>query len=427
MKQMPHKSFRLLDSHTLQTFIQRSWSVLGGAALIFALPYFLDPVSQGYYFSFAGIISLQYVFEFGMNQAITQIAAHAYSDQKVNILATIRKVTVAWYLISAILFALFSIPFGLHYFQSGNLTSDIWGPTWVILVIATACNLYLSPSLAILEGLGQIGEVAKLRTFQSALGYALTIFLFFLGFGLLAIVAIPTTSAFITLVWTSRSTLLHTITNTQIDPTFTWKQHILPLQWRIGFSWISGYVVQQSMTPIIFKNQGAIAAGQFGLTLALFNAVSLIGLSWASARAPVFANLIAKGSRDELKLTLNAVLINAFLTTAIGAALVLAIVVYVDVLMPSRQAQISGIPVALFLALACVSNAITFTLAIFLRAHKKEPILHITIISGCLQLFCSLLLSRYSVEAVAASYGLITLLVTLPLTIRTSLSFYRNA
>ena len=39
-----------------------------------------------------------------------------------------------------------------------------------------------------------------------------------------------------------------------------WRREILPFQWRISVSWMSGYFIFQLFTPMLFTNQGAVAA-----------------------------------------------------------------------------------------------------------------------------------------------------------------------
>ena len=71
----------------------------------------------------------------------------------------------------------------------------------MLLVIATAFNLRLSPGLALMEGCGKVGQVARLRLVQSFLGYVSFWAILFAGMGLWSIVAMPIASAICTSYW----------------------------------------------------------------------------------------------------------------------------------------------------------------------------------------------------------------------------------
>jgi hypothetical protein len=55
---------------------------------------------------------------------------------------------------------------------------------WIGLITFSAINLYFSPLLAVAEGCGYVGQVAKLRLAQSIIGFSLTWICLFFGAGL---------------------------------------------------------------------------------------------------------------------------------------------------------------------------------------------------------------------------------------------------
>lgn len=59
---------------------------------------------------------------------------------------------------------------------------------------------------------------------------------------------------------------------------------IFPFQWRIAISWISGYLIYQLFTPVIFATGGAIIAGQIGMTLQVLNGIQALSMSWINTK-----------------------------------------------------------------------------------------------------------------------------------------------
>jgi hypothetical protein len=67
------------------------------------------------------------------------------------------------------------------------------------------------------------------------------------------------------------------------------------MQWRIALSWVSGYFIFQLFTPVLFAYQGAVVAGQMGMSLSIATALNTLALAWINTKAPMFGLLIARG------------------------------------------------------------------------------------------------------------------------------------
>jgi hypothetical protein len=48
-----------LDFHILITLIFRGWVILAGGITVFLLPFWINPVEQGYYLNFGSALALQ--------------------------------------------------------------------------------------------------------------------------------------------------------------------------------------------------------------------------------------------------------------------------------------------------------------------------------------------------------------------------------
>lgn len=86
-------------------------------------------------------------------------------------------------------------------------------------------------------------------------------------------------------------------------------QEIFPYQWKIALSWISGYFIFQLFNPVLFATEGAVVAGQIGMTLAALNGIQALSLSWLNTKIPLYSQLIALKDYKQLDNTFNQTLI----------------------------------------------------------------------------------------------------------------------
>ena len=307
-----------LDFHVLVTLLFRAWSTLAGGASALLITTFLSPAQQGYYYTFTAVLAMQIFFELGLNHVLTQLASHAaaHLNQSADggknedarwryAIASLVQLSSKWNSVMASLFLIALLAGGSMFFSNkGSLPSSQWLSVWIVLAAATATNLALSARLAIWEGLGEVGQVARLRLAQSIAGYTLLWLLLLSGWGLWAVTALPLASVAGTAWWLSRrridKTLQVLVPSGATEVGYTYRRDVFPLQWRIALSWVSGYFIFNFLTPVVFAYQGEVAAGRLGLGLTIFSAISTVGMSWISAKIPTFSAHIARNERTEL-------------------------------------------------------------------------------------------------------------------------------
>ncbi len=420
-----------LDFHVAATLMFRGWSVLAGAAMLLLLPLWLSPTQLGYHFTFASLLALQIFFELGMNQVVTQITAHelahlesrpdgslsgeAYRLDRLTALASILR---RWYIAASCLFFISASLAGILFFSRDAAASQVtWLGPWLLLCVATAINLFLSPTLAMLEGAGRIGEVARLRLMQSLAGYSLMAIALAAGAGLWASTLIALSACIVSAVWIRRSArMIHWLRQRmpETEERIDWRRDIFPLQWRIAISWISGYFIFQLFTPLIFVNQGAVEAGRFGLVLAIFNAIQSIGMSWVYSRSPQMAAAISRGDGEALRnIFLLAVKPSVLFTASVSVFVILGVwmLEHMDLDIAKR---LSSLPAIVCIALVTIANALIFSFAVFMRAHKEEPMMAPSVAVATATLLIALPASSHSVELTSLLYLAATTLIALP-------------
>lgn len=420
-----------LDFHVLVTLLFRGWTIVAGGTTVFLLPVWLSPAAQGYYFTFASVLALQIFFELGLNQIVMQMVSYevahltAAEDGRLSgpsshlgRLSSLAVLMNRWYGAAAISFALIGGIAGFAFFsKTGTEPMSVWLAVWIVLIISTAVNLRLSPGLAVMEGCGKVGQVARLRLVQSVIGYLLFWILLMAGAGLWAATAVPTVSAMCTGYWLkNEGSMLRWLVGrpADIDNKLSWRTDVLPLQWRIAVSWMSGYLIFNLFTPVVFSRQGAAEAGRLGLALAVFSALSTVGMSWINAKAPNFTMHIARGERKELNSLFKAVFFRSTFTISLISVFFVFLVWCATKLGISQVHRIASLDVLAILVIVTIANSIVYALAVYMRAHREEPMLPHSVTVGALVACAVYFGSTYGVLFMMTSYMAIVLTIALP-------------
>ncbi|WP_455673677.1 lipopolysaccharide biosynthesis protein [Phocaeicola sp.] len=402
-----------------------------GVASIFFISRYLTGVEQGFYYTFGSIVAIQVFFELGLTNIITQYVAHEASHLGWNgsfvlegehkyksRLASLLQFSVRWYAVVSILFFVVLLVAGNIFFSSFTHNEDnvSWQIPWILICIGTIVNLFLQPILAILMGLDKVKEVSKIRFYQQVILPISSWVGLIVGFKLYVVGISSLLTALLVCVYvygTNFKVILYNLWNIEVVEKVSYMQEIFPFQWRIALSALSGYFIFSFLNPILFAFQGAVVAGQMGMTLTILNAVQAFSMSWLNTKVPLYSRLIALKKYSELdklfKITMNQMLsICVFLMTMMIACV--SLIEYFKISINNEllcNRFLKG-ETLIFLVIAYLVDQFTFSWATYLRCHKKEPYLWISIFTGigcCISTYFS---SKYlSVWGVSFCYCLV--------------------
>lgn len=405
-----------IDGAIAFTSLSRIIQAAGGVVSIVLVASLLDGVEQGFYYTFASILAIQVFFELGLNGIIIQYVAHEvshlnlvgnnYEGNKVNLsrVASLLHFTVKWFSALAVFvfFLLLGVGFVFfNYFYKSEVVVD-WHLPWVFLSVGTTLNFLISPIIAFIEGLGKVKEIAKIRLIQQFISLLLLWTGLAIGLKLYVggISSIIGVFVLVFFIFKKYSIVLRNIYNQKITEKVSYKTEIFPLQWKIALSWIGGYFIFQLFNPVLFATDGPIVAGQMGMTLSLLNAVLALSFAWVSTKIPIFSGYIAQ--RDFLKLdklfnkTFKQSSVVNFVAMT-GMFLVIFFIRYLDVTLANKKLGnkfLAYLPL-LFMMISFYMNHIIGAWAVYLRCHKKEPMLVHSLTYGALSCASTVILGKY--------------------------------
>lgn len=420
-----------VDRAIAYTLIGRAWSMLAGLITIWFITKYLSTTEQGFYYTFASLLGLQIVFELGMSYVVMQFASHEMAHLKWTLegklegdekaksrLSSLLILVAKWYGTISILIVIAILPAGWIFFSMNIHDTDVsWKIAWIWLVLSAALNIFIVPIFALLEGCGLVSQVARIRMVQGV-GGSIACWLIFVCEGrLLAMPAMNSIMLVIGLIWLwvgyrnfFKSLLL---TQLPINP-INWRIEIWPFQWRIALSWLSGYLIFQLFSPALFAYRGPIEAGQLGMSLSIVGAISSIAIAWVNTKTPQFGHFVAMKRFQALDILFFQTLKQSTFVVMLGGIVILLLKLYLaSIASPLNERLLPIIPFSLLLLTAIV-NHIIFAEAAYLRSHKAEPFMVLSLTTGLL-ITCVIFLfgKQFGALGMMASYFLISLIVGL--------------
>lgn len=407
---------------------------IGGLITVVLVARFLTKDEQGYYYTFGSILAIQVFFELGLSGIIVQFAAHEMAHLKfdneaasiignnknLSRLSSLFQFTIKWFFYISIILIIILCILGFIFFGYFGNTNEtiIWQSPWIIVSVATSLSLIINAVLSFIEGVGKIVEAAKLRLIQIIGQFFLLILGFSFGFKLFSFPVANLFSLLILLIAilsSSKLKFLNTLWRYSTNYKVNYKKEILPLQWKISLSWISGYFIYQLFNPLIFIFDGPVSAGKMGMTLAVVNGVLMVSLSWINTRIPLFSNFIARKEYQQLDNLFNKTVFQSTIISILGILSFIFLFLGSQYFGVEYYKRFLPLPLIIILSIGYIVNQIITSLAIYLRSHKKEPLLVYSIVSAVLICSSTFFLGKYfNVKGIVSGFTAIITMICLP-------------
>lgn len=383
-----------VDRAVFFVLLHRGSGSISNFITMLLITHFLTPSEQGYYYTFASILGLQIIFELGFGTVLIQFVSHEMvgikitedtisgNEENLSRLYYMISLAIRWYLIVSVCVLFVVSPLGYIFFSTSTmdaLPTLTWLFPWLFLVFSASLSLLITPILSIAEGCGFVAQVAKMRLFQTLLAALFAWLVLLSGFGLYASAATTLAVFLVGALWIKRN-FFHVIKAAILCPVKSrkgnlWKDEILPMQWRIALSWLSGYFIFNLFNPVAFRFFGAKFAGQLGLSLSIITLMTGISLSWFMTKVPTFGRLIADNRRSELDYLYKKTFKHTLFFLCLMGATAITVLYFLNYQNFQIAQRFIEPSVFIFLVLTSVGNHIIACQATYVRSHKVEKYL----------------------------------------------------
>ena len=432
-----------IDSALLFGVSVKAWNAFAGVLTLVLVSTLLSRPAQGYFYTFSSLLSLNVFLEMGLTSVLSNFAAHEFvhlqwgprgelvgNERSRRRLLGLLARSTSWFMALAIIFAILIAPSGAWFLIRSaarhgamqTMSMAMWIGPWIAAVITTSLNLLLGPWVSVLNGSKDVSNMNRILLRGRIIGTIAAWLSMYAGHGLYAVALAPLGGilSIAHYLATRRRALLlaawSEYANPGSDPAdrISLKQEIWPMQWRIAVSWMAGFFIFQLFNPLLFYYRGPIEAGRFGITLAAANTVLGVGVTWFLVKVPTFGRFIALRAWLDLDRTFARSMTGAIVSTvSAGTALLLVLAELAHHALLAQRFLPLG-PSAILL-LAITLSVVVDGLAIYLRAHKQEPLMAGSVLVGFVQAALSVWsVQRFGALGLAGTFLTVYALIALP-------------
>ena len=407
---------------------QRSWQGLSGLITLILITKNLSPTYQGWYYTFASLAALFYVFDFGLSNVIIHTSSHFFSDLKWGkngkvvgknslIFFSFLSQSISKYISLSLLFCSLMLPIGIAFFQYSNSTHLIkinnWIAPWVSMIVLSSLNAVLSAYLAVIEGSGKLKEILLIRLYTSIIGSIATWCLLINNGDLWSLTALPATTLLFSFFWLLKNKKELFRKKNKKSALFNWKAEISSFRMQTGITSLSAYFYSQIFIPILFFIEGPKIAGQMGVSLTIAGMLGVLSQSWITYQIPNLGKAAAKNEWLKIDIFFKKSIIHSAIFYALSSMLVLIFYLFFITeeykLRMLETSPFIGVLISVFI------NQILWGISSYTRSFKKELFSRISVLSI---LICTPLAFvatyKYSVNGTILSVIFVQLFYSIP-------------
>ena len=363
----------------------------------------LTPAELGFFFSFLSLGALVQLADFGLSYASLQTSGSLAGIGRLHEIPSLAARVRRWNLATSSISTAAAAAIGSAIFSSHQSAMQSGGLAWKGPLAAYLLGVFLNqltiPQMSLREGSGRVTQMWRLRLVQEWIAGLACLFALNAGWGLWSLSVLVAARAVVAAVWL---TIGDRLPSAEGQPPYSlkrWMAEIWPFQWKIGVSWLSGFLIFRVFPPIILLEKGPVAAGQFGLAMSLMNLLIAVSSAWPLSQAARYATLNAARRFDELRREFPVMLAAS---TVVSAS---ATVICAGLLWQARQRgvvfalRLPDSAVTLLILAAAVPHHVVSCFAVLLRSEGREPLLIPSVLGG---------LATVSIMWAAAHFGTLT-------------------
>lgn len=410
-----------IDRAVFYAIATRGWTLVAGLVTVSLIATCFSPVVQGYYYTFSNLLATQSLVELGVGVVLVQFASHEWSALRLENgevrgdaaararLASLHRFAWRWYAVASVVLAGALAVGGLWFFSQGPQAADVaWPAPWLALCLTGGLVLATVPFFSLLVGCNQMAEANRYKLVQTVLQNVAAWTVMAAGGNLWTTpcalaVGVMWSAYFFGLV---KGRFFGSLARVEGDRAVSWRDEILPLQWRIAISFLAGLVSYNLFAPVLFRYHGPVAAGQMGMSWVLLLSVSEMSITWVTVRTPVFGMLIAQRDYAELDRSFVWAARISLAVLLPGLVACVGLSALLNAYLPRLGGRLlAPLPMAI-LAAGILANSVTSMMAVYLRAHKREPLLGLSVVGLGVVGACTVYFGKhYGVMGLATSWS----------------------
>lgn len=379
------------------SLLAKLWGVISSPITLVFISFFFTADVQGYYYTFFSLVALQTFLELSFSIVILNFASHEWSllhmtqtrdiagdPDSLSRLAHLTKFSIRWYTILASLFFVLVGTGGYWFLQAKHSTTVAWQGPWCALVVLVSLQLCLLPVQSIVDGCNQVARMSMVRMTASVAANLCfwTAILNHCGLWSLCISFAVNLVVQIALIVRYYGVFFRRLLLTPVHATINWSTEVLPVQWRLATGSVVNYFSTSIFIPVMFWYHGPRVAGQMGVGWQIMGAAQTIALTWVQANIPTFGSMIAHKKYDELDHFFKRILFISYVVLIALCAVAWSLVKVTYQFYPHFSERFMPLwPLAIFL-MAAIMYHLPQCQAIYLRAHKQEPLLVVSVVAN---------------------------------------------
>jgi len=376
--------------------------------IIVLVPLFLDKTEQGYWFSFMSLSALMIIVDSGFSMIILQFAAHEFAFLHFNSVGKIEGdehylkrlgsfyfFCLKWSAGAAAVALPLIAGVGILVMSSRPAETD-WMTPWLLYVVGSTFTFINSSQLYFFEGCDSVPKTQKIRAIVNIVMITVLCISLLSGLKLYSLTTSVLASSLMGFVLIRRGfgpTISSLYANAK-GFSHSWIKEFLPLLGRYSLSWASGYLIFQMYTPLMFHFYGPVEAGKMGISITLWTGVLTLSNVWLYVATPKMNIHISQKKWFEL----DQIFFKSLAFSAITFITGMVIVFLFFEIFRGHLALVDRFlsPVSmLLLAGGWGLQLIVNGLAIYLRAHKEEPLVVPSVITAGYVIITTYLAARY--------------------------------
>lgn len=386
-----------VDRSIVWGVINKAFGLVKGPVSIYFLITYLTPQDQGLWYTFGSLGALTIFAELGFTSIITQFVSHEYArlndkseisnsnSTEIDRLMGLIKFSLKVYLFIIPAAILILLIVGYFYFKTESLMIYV---AWSIFSFVGGIYLFLGLLQSIYQGLDKVKEIQINIFISSLIMTILNWSMLMLHFKIWSLVFGNLLSLLISsfLLFRTAPEFWKLVLRYKIGNTYNFFKETMPLQARYAVTWASSYFIMYLYVPATYKLVGKVQAGQLGMTFVILTAINGIANNWVFTKVPKFNMLVSLKDYFGLNFLFRQATLQGLSVQLLFSGLFILGLFFVQSFLPSVSKRFLSIDLTLLLLFPQVAQFIIGAMAVYLRAHKEEPFMWLSVINAALMI-----------------------------------------